>query len=352
MKLANPFTHQTRTSPSPNRQPYNNRTSTLPAPVTVEEAYGVSHRMYKAEEWFGRIGFFAKGVVYCLIGGMAAASGAHLMDNEANDGDARVDASPQGAFVLIGGVFFGKGLLIALFAGIVFYAIWRLWEGLTFQGADATLSKFKNFFQYRLSPLVSCAVYAAYAYYLARLLVTLYKSPDGTPPPSSSDACLPACWLESTGGRVGVVLLATAFLIATITQLLNAFTRKWYPELDPVKIRSPFQRYLILTLGHIGFLGRAGIFLFVSALMWKGLRGGDDDEDEEGFDPEVRTMMGSGLNLLRAKKAGQVTLIVIGAMVVTYGVFAALCGIWFRRFPTPPPSGRPLRKKRRENGRK
>ena len=50
------------------------------------------------------------------------------------------------------------------------YICWRWWEAFTFQGADATFSPFKNFFSYRLSPLVSGCVYVAYTYYIIEVL--------------------------------------------------------------------------------------------------------------------------------------------------------------------------------------
>ena len=38
---------------------------------------------------------------------------------------------------------------------VFMYACWRFWEGITGQGSDDAFGKFKNFFKYRLSPLVS-----------------------------------------------------------------------------------------------------------------------------------------------------------------------------------------------------
>jgi len=38
---------------------------------------------------------------------------------------------------------------------VYMYACWRFWEGITGQGSDDAFGKFKNFFKYRLSPLVS-----------------------------------------------------------------------------------------------------------------------------------------------------------------------------------------------------
>ena len=48
--------------------------------------------------------------------------------------------------------------------------MWRFWEGITRQGAHEAYSKFKNFFSFRLSPLVSGVVYLAYLAFCATLV--------------------------------------------------------------------------------------------------------------------------------------------------------------------------------------
>lgn len=61
----------------------------------------------------------------------------------------------QGAFILVGNNQFGYPLLIVMAVTVYMYVCWRLWEGITGQGSDDAFGKFKNFFKYRLSPLVS-----------------------------------------------------------------------------------------------------------------------------------------------------------------------------------------------------
>ena len=55
-------------------------------------------------------------------------------------------------------------------AGVVLYVTWRFWEGITQQGAHPAYGAFKNFFTYRLSPLVSGFVYCAYLAFCATLV--------------------------------------------------------------------------------------------------------------------------------------------------------------------------------------
>ena len=61
----------------------------------------------------------------------------------------------QGAFILVGNNSFGYPLLIVMAIGVFTYTAWRFWEGITGQGSDDAFGPFKNFFRYRLSPLVS-----------------------------------------------------------------------------------------------------------------------------------------------------------------------------------------------------
>lgn len=61
----------------------------------------------------------------------------------------------QGAFILVGNNNFGYPLLVVMAVGVLTYACWRFWEGITGQGSDDAFGPYKNFFRYRLSPCVS-----------------------------------------------------------------------------------------------------------------------------------------------------------------------------------------------------
>ncbi len=53
----------------------------------------------------------------------------------------------QGAFILVGNNSFGYPLLVVMAVGVLIYACWRFWEGITGQGSDDAFGPFKNFFQ-------------------------------------------------------------------------------------------------------------------------------------------------------------------------------------------------------------
>ena len=61
----------------------------------------------------------------------------------------------QGAFILLGNNTFGYPLLVVMAISVYMYVCWRFWEGITGQGSDDAFGPFKNFFKYRLSPVVS-----------------------------------------------------------------------------------------------------------------------------------------------------------------------------------------------------
>ncbi|KAI8823660.1 uncharacterized protein EV422DRAFT_493954 [Fimicolochytrium jonesii] len=264
----------------------------------------------------GRIGFGAKGVIYGLVGGMTVASGAKLDDKE-------YEESPKGAFVMIGDVKSGSGALFVLLIALWCYSIWRFWECLTYQGRDAKLSNLGNFFRFRLSPAVSGGVYIAYSYYIVIMLLNNYKNK----PPS----CYPNCWRETILGRTMLVLMGVAFLIACLTQLQNALTKRWHSEINWRRANQKWERWMLLTLGHIGYLGRAGIFVFVGILEFKALKHPVSQSGDQIAD---------GLSQLLTSTQGRVAMIATGLCTLIFGLFCELCVI-YRQFPTPPPSGIP-----------
>eukprot|EP00026_Physarum_polycephalum_P008805 Phypoly_transcript_08906.p1 GENE.Phypoly_transcript_08906~~Phypoly_transcript_08906.p1 ORF type:complete len:371 (+),score=37.56 Phypoly_transcript_08906:174-1286(+) len=273
---------------------------------------GVTPKHRKYEHWVGRIGFGAKGLVYSFVGGMTCASASRLTGE--------VNGSPQGAFILIGDFPGGDGWLLVMLLALSCYVAWRWWEFFTFQGADATFSPFKNFFAYRLSPFISGCVYVAYGFYIIEILANRNKP-----------TCYPECWRHSVLGKIGLVLFGTAFAIACLTQLLNTFTKKWHPEIEWTKCNK-YEKWLLLVFGHAGFMGRSGLFVFVSILMFRALRG---TVHQSG------NTIANGINQFIGTGAGRAFMFIFGFLTLMYGIFAILC-TRYRYFPTPPPSGIPL----------
>ncbi|DBA78497.1 TPA: hypothetical protein ACH3X2_007985 [Trebouxia sp. C0005] len=266
---------------------------------------GVKPKHRKIVRTFGQIGWVLKGLVYAIIGGLACQSSAQGKEKIKG-----ADISPQGAFILVGNNGFGYPLLVVMAVGVLIYACWRFWEGITGQGSDDAFGPFKNFFRYRLSPLVSGSVYTAYGR-------------------------LPDSWATSDIGKFGIAVFGLAFLIATITQLQAALTRNFHYDMKDDLPRW-FMWVLVVT-GHIGFVGRAGVFLFVGVLFFRLIANPSINNSNE-------TTIGNGLAQLQKNRGGRACLFILGFFLIIYGTFAVL-NAYGKVFPTPPPSRRPIRVK-------
>ncbi|KAJ1951713.1 hypothetical protein IWQ62_006388, partial [Dispira parvispora] len=273
---------------------------------------------------FGQVGFVAKGVVYGIIGGLtiATATKASVPQGVAQN------ASPEGAFILLGSSdIVGVPLLLIMAVGLLFYIVWRFWEAFTGQGADATFSPWKNFFKFRLSPFVSGGVYVGYLFYV--IFVALKDKLDHSTPDGRGSSCFPGCWQGSQAGRVGLGFLGLAFLIATITQLIPAFSGNFRYELRLEKAHR-WERILIRVAGHIGFLARAGVFLCVAVLVLRMAR--DDDDDEVSND---HSTIGDSINQLVKAPAGRFLMWLLGLGLIVYALYA-ISNAYYKYFPTRP----------------
>lgn len=274
----------------------------------------------------GQVGFVFKGIVYAVIGGLSCQS--------AIQGTSTIrgaDNSPQGAFILVGNNQFGYPLLIFMALGVFMYAGWRFWEGVTGQGSDDTFGKFKNFFKYRLSPFVSGCVYCAYGAFCCSLIPKIKHLDD-----AAHSSGFPQSLAGSGGGDFVIAVLGLAFIIATITQLQAAFTRNFHYEMKP-DVPVWFSWILIVT-GHIGFLGRSGVFLFVGILMFRTIANPNLSSTNE-------TTIGNALSQLQKTHPGRACLFILGFFLIVYGTFAVL-NSYGKVFPTQPPSGRSVREAR------
>eukprot|EP00775_Hariotina_reticulata_P013549 gene13549-13676_t len=269
--------------------------------------------------WVGRVGWCGKAVVYALIGGLAcqSANGKNQVDMSVSQ-RCQVSASPQGAFVLLGSTPQGPSasiaVLIIIMVALLAYIAWRFWEGLAGQGYDSSFSSRKNFFKFRISPLVSGFVYISY---LAFLLQLTHAQAQGLP-----------C------GKVGLALLGFAFIIATIIQLQGVLLRQWHKDYREDLPR--WFRRLVFAIGHLGFAGRAGAFLAMAVLFLKDASGVADDT------PHGSSMVANALQQLQDNRGLRALLMIIGVLLVCYGCFATLSS-YARVFPTLPPSRRKVK---------
>ncbi|KAI9269947.1 hypothetical protein BY458DRAFT_475138 [Sporodiniella umbellata] len=284
---------------------------------------GVPKRFKTLLTWVGRIGFISKGVVYGCIGVLTLTN---LTDAWTPNGS-KGNESPQGAFLLLGGIpAIGRSILIVMAVGLCLYIIWRFWEAVTGQGSDASFSKKKNFFRYRLSPFVSGCVYTAYAYYVIHMIFQTEEEQQA----SASSKTFPASWAETGIGKAGIVLLGIAFLIAFATQMVNAIKAPFKKDL---KTSEPgarkWEAFMINWLGRIGFFGRAALFGTMSGFFWDSLAQHNESGD--------KNMVAAAVGKLANTGGGRFFMGLLGVCLVIYALFAVL-NAYYKYFPTPPPT--------------
>ena len=73
-----------------------------------------------------------------------------------------------------------------------------------------------------------------------------------------------------------------------------------------------------MLAGHIGFLGRSGVFLFVAILMFRTIKSPDINSTEE-------TTIGNALSQLQKTQGGKAGLFILGFFLLVYGTFAVCC---------------------------
>ncbi|KAI8387963.1 uncharacterized protein BYT42DRAFT_558423 [Radiomyces spectabilis] len=286
---------------------------------------GVRKRHKKFVKWLGRCGFIAKGIVYGTIGVLTCTN----VTGAWTPNGSQQNESPQGAFLLLGGIpTIGRSVLVVMAIGLITYIIWRFWEAFTGQGSDASFGKKKNFFRYRLSPFVSGCVYSAYTYYVVMMIFETSADQQNL----ASSKTFPASWTDSALGKAGISLLGIAFIIACITQIINAVTGSFINDLKTSEPNARrWEAIIVHTAGRIGFGARAAVFGSMSGFFWDSLA----QRNESG----QQNMVAAAINKLATNKGGKFFMIIMGVGLVDYALFA-ISNAYYKYFPTPPPTRR------------
>ncbi|KAG1459959.1 hypothetical protein G6F56_006052 [Rhizopus delemar] len=147
---------------------------------------------------------------------------------------------------------------------------------------------------------------------------------------SASSDTFPASWTESAIGRAGVALLGIAFLIAFITQMINAVKA---PFINDLKTSAPnarrWEAFIIHWMGRIGFFGRAALFGTMSGFFWDSLAKRNESGD--------KNMVAAAVGKLATTEGGRFFMGLLGVCLVIYALFAVL-NAHYKYFPTPPPT--------------
>jgi Domain of Unknown Function (DUF1206) len=251
----------------------------------------------------GRLGWFAKGVVYLLAGVLAATVAARSVgwtSTVAPDGE----ASPTGAIKEIATFSGGRLLLLALAIGLMLYALWRLFTAVAPGGSDAEA------IATRIGYGVSAILYVTFSLTALALARRPKDGADG----NQKVVDLSTQVMRHSAGRWAIALVGLIAIGAGIYRIAKGVKGDVEDELSLAGL-SAERRRLIKRLGRSGEIGR-GIAISLIGLFL--LRSGMD------VNPQEATGLDGALRTLALHRWGTVLVGIVGVGFVAYGVFCLL----------------------------
>lgn len=251
----------------------------------------------------GRVGWFAKGVVYVLAGVLAlfvVGRSFGWTDSSAN-GD---EASPTGAIKEISGTSGGTFLLIALAIGMFLYAAWRL-ATVLFPGRTDTEEMVK-----RAGYLVSAMLYVTFGITALILINTRNAKVDG----NETVKDITTRMMTNDVGRWAVGIIGAILIATGIYRIFKGMKVDVTEDINMGGMSSQRARWA-RRLGSIGEVGRGvalgliGFFLIRAAVE---------------FDAAEATGLDGALRRLALESWGPLVVAGIGLGLVAYGLFCIL----------------------------
>jgi hypothetical protein len=256
---------------------------------------------------FGRAGWFAKGVVYLLAGGLALlVVGRSFGWSHGTVGTN--EASPTGAIKEVAHSSGGPLLLVALACGMFIYAAWRLATAVLPGSTDA------EGLATRVGYGVSAILYTTFGV----TAVALARSPEAKANGNKTVSDLTERFMQHTAGRwlIGIAGLLT--IGAGLYRLAKGLKSDVTSDVD-MSGMSPERRLLTRRLGAVGEIGRGvamgliGFFLVRAAIT---------------FEPAEATGLDGALRRLALQSWGVVVVAVVGLGLISYGLY---CLVTFTR---------------------
>jgi hypothetical protein len=250
---------------------------------------------------FGRVGWFAKGVVYLFAGVLALLVAAKASGWSSAASTPDQEASPTGALKTIAQMSGGALLMWVLAAGLLVYAAWRVVTAFLPGGSDTKAVVM------RLGYLVSAVLYITFA----ATAISLARSGPATANGNTSVTSLSDRLMAHSGGRLVVGVAGAIAIGAGLYRLLKGLKGDVTDELD-LSTLSPVRRRWTERLGSIGEVGRGlgigliGFFLLRAALT---------------YDAAQATGLDGALRRLATETWGVLVVVVIGVGFAAYGVF-------------------------------
>ncbi|HVB73326.1 MAG TPA: DUF1206 domain-containing protein [Ktedonobacteraceae bacterium] len=246
---------------------------------------------------FARLGYAAKGVVYLIIGFLAA---------KLATGQGGSATDQRGALHTIYGQPFGKFLLIIVAIGLLAFALWSLIQAIydtEGKGRDA-------------KGIIGRIGYAAVGIAYAALALGAYQLATGTGNGGQSSTSSTQDWtaklLKLPFGVPLVVIVGLVVLGIAVYLFAKAYTAKFQRRLGLASLRAQVRKFAIF-MGRLGYAALGvvftiiGIFMIVAAVQ---------------FNPQKAKGLDTALGELLSLPFGPVLLGIVALGLIAYGVYS------------------------------
>lgn len=267
-----------------------------------------SRRYSRNLHFIARAGYAARGVIYLIVGGLAALA-AFGRGGETTDS--------RGALSEVLGAPFGKFLLAAMAVGLLGYAAWRAVQALLDPDHHGTDPKG---IAIRTALAISAIIHVGLAFFAARLAFGWGTSQGGGSGDSSSQEW--TAWLLSQpAGQWLVALVGLAIVSAGVAHIVKG----WRAGFEKYFEMNPREREFITPISRFGLCARGvafliiGGFLFIAAIQ---------------HDPSEARGLTGALQALQQQPFGWILLAILALGLFAFGVYSLIESV-YRRVDVP-----------------
>jgi hypothetical protein len=239
-----------------------------------------------------RLGYAAKGVVYLLVGWIAATAAWHGGDT--------ADSEDALAFLLAKP--FGRPLLAIVALGLVGYSLWRVVQAVAdpeHEGRDVKGLARRGYM------LISALIHGA----LVLAALRLIGGGDGRDGDAARDGT--ARLMAAPMGRVLVALVGVLVLAAAMQQWITAWRRGYRRRLRLAELAPQVRRW-VDPVARLGLVARGIVFAIVGGFLLTAAAHAR---------PEEARGLGAALATLQRQPGGAWLLAVVAVGLIAYGVY-------------------------------
>lgn len=248
--------------------------------------------------WLVRVGFFARGTTYGVIGGIALALAVGA-------GAAPASPNQQGALALIASAPAGRVALVIIAAGLLTYALWKVGQGVFGRGpeggGDGDLKD-------RVGNIAGGVAYLVFFGVAVKVLAGSGGS-GSSQPRQTADGVLG--W---PGGQAIVGIAGAVLVVVGLVQIYDAARAKFVDDIKLTQMSDAEYR-VFAWLGGIGLVARALVFALVGYFLIR---------TAIEFDASKAIGVDGALAEVHRQPYGPWLLALVAAGLIAFGLFSFL----------------------------